>query len=357
MTAPTGRVSDRVSRAAAWVGAWALVVALFTVHERYAVRWFGSTRGWSSLLLRQSVSWLAWAALLPLVARAARRVPLRRGTLGRGLAAHAAVGAATAVLHSLLVAAVYPLFYYAPSAAALRDVFRERVAAAFAVNLLVYIALVAALQARRHAVGRAELEARSARAELGLLTAQLQPHFLFNALNSAVALIETDPPTAARMVRSLSDLLRRSLAGLRAGETTLDDELATLERYVAVQRVRFPTLAVTLDADAAARGALVPPLILQPLVENAIKFSVGARGEGVVRVEAVVAGDALRVSVSDDGVGFGAGAEQAGAGLGLPNVRARLASRYGDAHALACLPNEPRGARVVLTLPRAARPA
>ena len=355
---------NALSRAAAWVGAWALVVALFTAHEVLAVRWLGRTRGWQPLLLRQALSWLAWAALAPLVARAARRVPLRRDALVRGLTAHAAVGTALAVAHSLVVAAVYPLFYYAPSAAALRDVFRERVAAAFVVNLLVYVALVAALQAgaqsreaQRQALAHAESEARGARAELGLLTAQLQPHFLFNALNSAVALIESDPPAAARMVRSLSELLRRSLAGLRGTVTTLDDELSTLERYVAIQRVRFPSLAVTLDADAAARAALVPPLILQPLVENAIKYSVGARGEGAVRVEATVAGGALCLSVSDDGVGFGAGADRAGAGLGLPNVRARLASLYGDDHALALLPNAPRGARVVLTLPLVGRPA
>jgi len=182
---------------------------------------------------------------------------------------------------------------------------------------------------------REQLEVRLAQAQLESLKLQLRPHFLFNTLNSIIALISTDPHAAERMVAGLSELLRLTVHHSGDHEVPLERELETLTPYLEIQQIRFQDrLRVEIAIDPEVRQALVPNLVLQPLVENAMQHGIGPRATGG-RVEIVGRrrGEELMLEVSDDGVG----ARHAPGGkprerLGLGHTRARLKHLYGPRH-------------------------
>ena len=177
----------------------------------------------------------------------------------------------------------------------------------------------------------ARLQLRLSRTELQALKLQLQPHFLFNTLNAITALIHRDPPRAERMVSGLSELLRVSLGSAGDQEIPLARELEVLQHYVDIQQVRFEDrLTVAVDAPPDIQRALVPNLILQPLVENAIRHGLSGRAAaGHVDIVARRAGPRLVVTVEDNGVGETDPANRR-EGVGLGNSRARLRQLYGD---------------------------
>jgi LytS/YehU family sensor histidine kinase len=207
---------------------------------------------------------------------------------------------------------------------------------------------------RDREVRNSQLETRLARSQLQVLRAQLQPHFLFNTLNSIAALMHRDVESADRMVTRLGDLLRLSLSHTERQEVPLRQELAFLEKYLDIQRTRFrDRLTARVSADADALDGLVPSLILQPLVENAIRHGIEPRAAaGRVDVRARLDGDALVVEVEDDGPGLSPDArgEPNGCGIGLANTRARLEQLYGDRQRLT-LSNGPGGLLVRVELP------
>jgi two-component sensor histidine kinase len=180
---------------------------------------------------------------------------------------------------------------------------------------------------------REQLEARLARAQLQSLRLQLHPHFLFNTLNTINALIGTDRHAAERVISGLSELLRMSLSSASEQEVTLAKELELLAHYIEIQQIRFQDrLTVNFRIDPEARYALVPNLMLQPLVENAIRHGIAPRAApGHVVVTAARRGDRLELSVVDDGVGEKASRDHRD-GVGLGNTRARLLSLYGSEH-------------------------
>ena len=176
-----------------------------------------------------------------------------------------------------------------------------------------------------------QLQARLDQARLQALRLQLQPHFLFNTLNTITALVHRDPPSAERMVTGLSELLRVSLGNAGEQEVRLDRELEVLRHYIDIQLVRFSDrLSVRFDIDPAAREAMVPSLLLQPLVENAIKHGITPRvAAGHLNIVVRRRLDTLTLEVADDGVGT-RGSQPLSEGVGLGNARARLASLYGS---------------------------
>ena len=186
----------------------------------------------------------------------------------------------------------------------------------------------------RESRDREQLEVQLAQAQVQSLKLQLHPHFLFNALNTITALIGQDPGAAERMVSGLSDLLRLSLRHASEQEVPLERELEILQHYLEIQQIRFADrLTVRYDIDDAARQAMVPNLLLQPLVENAIRHGIAPRAApGTILVSARVAGDMVRLTVEDDGVG--PGPSSGGEGIGLRNTRARLERLYGIRHRL-----------------------
>lgn len=195
------------------------------------------------------------------------------------------------------------------------------------------------------------LKARLARSELQALKLQLQPHFLFNTLNTITALVHRDPVRAEQMVSGLSELLRASLGSAGEQEVTLARELDVLQHYVEIQQVRFgDRLVVRVEAAPDIQGALVPNLILQPLVENALKHGLSSRVQGgQVRVEAVRDGVWLSLRVVDDGVGEAPGVVRR-EGVGLSNTRARLQQLYGEHHRME-VAGDASGFRVLIDLP------
>lgn len=185
-----------------------------------------------------------------------------------------------------------------------------------------------------------ELQVSAREAELRAVRSQLNPHFLFNSLNSINALVGSDPEGARRMCEGLGDFLRRTLQLGAREAVTLDDELALVDRYLAIEQVRFGArLAVEREVAPEARACLLPPLLLQPLVENAVQHGLSGSGGGTVRIVAKRDGGSLVLEVSDRADGEAraasgtfaeaAGARGAGEGLGLANTQARLAAFLG----------------------------
>ncbi|HEV2329275.1 MAG TPA: sensor histidine kinase [Verrucomicrobiae bacterium] len=199
-----------------------------------------------------------------------------------------------------------------------------------------------------------ELETRLTQANLQALKIQLQPHFLFNTLNSISSLIHDNPKAADDMIGSLSQFLRTTLNVSAKDEIPLGAELEFLEHYLEIQQTRFgQRLKVCRDIDPGAAGALVPPLILQPLVENAIRHGIEpSEAGGTVAIRAARKNGCLHLEISDDGAGFSGGQLlRPGNGVGLSNTEARLQTLYGDKHQFTLTANQPMGASVKIDIP------
>jgi signal transduction histidine kinase len=196
----------------------------------------------------------------------------------------------------------------------------------------------------------AELERGRIEAQLKLLQAQIEPHFLFNTLANLDALIATDPSRAREMLRHLNDYLRATLAAARRERSPLGEEFALLRNYLEVLAIRMgPRLRFALALPSELAAFEIPPMLLQPLVENAVKHGLEPQvGGGTVSVVAKSNGKALVLEVADTGSG---GAAQGGAGVGLANVRERLAATYAGAARIEAGTNPAGGYTVTLTLP------
>jgi sensor histidine kinase YesM len=197
---------------------------------------------------------------------------------------------------------------------------------------------------------RLEAEKRSIEAHLKMLQAQVEPHFLFNSLANVAGLIEADPALARHLLEDLIRYLRASLKRTRAEGGTLGDELDLLEAYLDIFKIRLgPRLDYSFAVPDRLRALGFPPMLLQPLVENAIRHGIEPRiVGGRVDIAAVRLDGALELTVRDTGAGF---AEAMGQGLGLENVRARLAALFGDAGSLAIAELADGGVLATLKVP------
>jgi len=211
---------------------------------------------------------------------------------------------------------------------------------------------------RDNAVLQATLQAELASARLQTLRLQLNPHFLFNALNSIASLVPSDSAKADTAIAALSSFLRASLSVTRGEETTVETELQLVDAYLEIEVLRFEWLTVDLDVPDALRSACVPAFVLQLLVENAIRHGLAPRRTpGSVHIGARRDGDRLELRVTDDGVGFGAQSGDASLGIGLQNVRARLAQLHGADGTLTLEPATPQGTVATIRIPYRVCPA
>jgi two-component system, LytTR family, sensor kinase len=227
-------------------------------------------------------------------------------------------------------------------------------------DLMVYLAVFGAgvardyfLRYRARQEETAVLHAQLTQARLDALRSQLNPHFLFNTLNAISALVERDPRGTRRMIARLSDLLRHTLEDTGESEVSLRRELDLLEEYVELMQIRFQgKLTVNIRVAGDAGDALVPNLVLQPLVENAIKHGVARSGGGVITIAAQRRDGMLEIIVSDSGPGPAGGPE----GVGLRNTDARLAALYGPAHRVMLRAAPGGGTDAMLAIPFHTRP-
>jgi signal transduction histidine kinase len=351
-----------------WVR-WAAVVVVWTV-----VGLFYATRPYlnalalqrplptSSVVAANLLDAYVWALFTPAIVWLTRRFPLDRARWRSSLVVHLLAAVVLAALDVAVNVLATPLFYHEP-----RPAFGMYFGATFHWNLQWYWMVVGVLYAlgyyrkyRDRELRASHLETQLARAQLNALRMQIQPHFLFNALNTISELVYTDPAATEEMTTGQRRLIRERLEESDRQESTLAHEIEFLELYTAIEQVRFREwLAFEFDVPEETRDALVPSLLLQPLVENAIRHGVAPlHGPGTVRISARRDGDRLSLRVADDGVGLPPGGPDAlRAGIGIRNARERLQQLYGDDAALRLERNAPRGTCVHLSLPLRPAPA
>jgi signal transduction histidine kinase len=196
------------------------------------------------------------------------------------------------------------------------------------------------------------LKRQLAEAQLKMMQAQVEPHFLFNTLASVDYLIETDPGRASKMQKNLIQYLRAALPQMREGSTTLGKEIALCRAYLEILKVRMDDrLQFAINVPQGLASAQFPPMMLQSLVENAIKHGLEPKADGgALTISADISHGMLRVTVADTGLGFGAGGT-AGTGVGLANVRERLAALYGASAKLQVESNMPSGTIAIIEVP------
>lgn len=206
-------------------------------------------------------------------------------------------------------------------------------------------------EVKQRRLNEVEREKREVEAHLRLLQAQIEPHFLFNTLANVSSLIEVDAVQARRLLERLNDWLRVALARTRSESATLNDELTLLENYLQILQMRFGSrLRWQVEAAEDVRAINFPPMLLQPLVENAIRHGIEPKlGGGQLTISAKVEQGMLYLRVDDDGAGFNN--KTSGSGAGLENIRARLLVLYGSSAKLTLQTNEPGGVSSILELP------
>lgn len=318
-----------MKRALLVFGAWTAIALLFAIQMHYQVVSQGTPRPWGWIIAWQFVGWWSWAVFtFPVCAFAAWAVRMRRPIAL--LAAHIPMALVFGVSCAGLEGAVkWALGLYRTPHTFVTGI-TDSVAMYWTFNLLVY-AMVAGLY---HGWRSVRLETQLVQARLDALVGQLQPHFLFNTLHTISAFVLEDPKQANRMITRLSELLRQSFNRERGPLVTLEEELELLDHYVAIQEARFgDRLRVTFRVDPGAAAATIPTLLLQPLVENAIRHG-AVQGGAVAEVEiaATRSGERLHLEVRDNGPGFSNGAAGNGNGVGIANTRARLLELYGPGH-------------------------
>lgn len=318
-----------LARALALFALWTAVGLVFALPR------LAGAPDWQGPLLGSLAEWWSWGVMTPIIIVLNERLPIAGRPWFVRLAWQAALGVCATFLY-VYVNIVLTAWLQRTSVPDLASahLLLGALRGIFLWAMIVYILIAtawAAVRSRRRAqaaeLSMERLERRYAEARLNVLRLQLDPHFLFNALNTISAQLETEPKLARRMIEHLGDLLRLSLEPGSRHEVPLHEELAFLDHYLAIQRIRFgDRLEVRLEIAADVGQAMVPSLIMQPLVENAIRHGISRRaGGGTVVVSALRAGTLLEIRVSDDGVGLPPGwSLEHDAGLGLSATRERI---------------------------------
>jgi two-component sensor histidine kinase len=336
----------------------------------------GAPVNWSRVIAINALDWVTWALLLPFIVAVGRRIRLdgngkRAARVAGWIVLALAFCVVQASITGLVIRLTSPQFFgMAPPPGVnspprpLGEFLINWTLATSSLNLLifgmtagVFHALLYYRDVRARQLRESELQSRLARAELNVLRMQLQPHFLFNALHTVSSLMVSDVPTAQRVVAALGDLLRSSLDHTARQETCLRDELAFVQRYVDIQRARFRHRLV-VDVDVADRlgDALVPSLVVQPLIENAIRHGIepSAAG-GRIWIRATRRGDDVVLTVENDGTPNDRSSDGHGnrsrVAVGLANIEARLAHLYGSAQTCRADSNGDGRFTVTLTIP------
>jgi two-component system LytT family sensor kinase len=323
---------------------WAALTLLFTPEaylyfylKRQPIPW---RQTFQLTLVNSAIALL----FLPSIVWLTHRFPVERRTWRKSLAVHIPACLLFSMGHSFL----YWTTCYASNQLGETLFFR------FHPNLLTYWAIVGFTEAVDYFERYTRRERELANAQLLLLKSQLHPHFLFNSLHTISAMMREDLSAADQMLARLSDLLRLTIDSIGQHEVTLKQELEFVQKYLEIERIRFQErILLELNITPECLDAMVPSMMLQPLVENSIRHGFGARvGSGAIRIDAKQVQDRLTLKVLDSGKGFVFEAlNRAVEGLGLANTRRRLEQLYGPDHDLKCINLPTGGAAVSIELP------
>jgi hypothetical protein len=314
-----------------------------------------------------AVDWYPWAVLAPLVLALALRYPFARSNWPARIIYPHAIACVACLAVQAILRGTGGYFYAAlfenraSWAALVQEALIRSFLGVLAYWIIVSVAAFLHLQQviRQREVDQAQLEARLASAELETLRMQIQPHFLFNTLQAAITLVQEDPRAAEDVLLRLSQLLRIALDQMGKNEIPLSRELEFLDLYVGIQRQRFgDRLTVAIHADPAILDQLVPPLLLQPLVENAIRHGIGKhKGSDLIEVFARVANNGLEIEVwNGNSVVEESTDDLLRRGVGIRNTRARLEQLYGREASLILRSLGTRGVVALIFIPHRQMP-
>lgn len=348
-----------------WIAALWFVGGLFEATQAVLIMRFGEGRdgAWLPLFATSLATWLPWVLATPLVVSLARRYPVIRGTTLRTVAVHIVAFAAISVVAEGWSATLQVLFnpWGNRQPPTFWNTWRITLLYQVVMFLIAYalILTITYLVDSRENIARqmtetARLNEELSKAQLGALRRQMEPHFMFNTLNSIAGLVRDQRnDEAVSMIVGLSEFLRRATEDSHRSQVTLAEEVEYLQRYVDIQRVRFgERLRVSVDIPADLLDTQVPNLLLQPLVENAIKHGIAKRVVGGdVRVTGTSRDGSVCLSVYNDGPSFPEDWQTNGVGVGLANLRTRLQILYGDVSELQMRRAGADGVEVVVTLP------
>lgn len=358
-------MADPLKRWAVVVGIWTLI-ALFFISQSLVRRiTFELPLLWAETTGLELIYWYAWAVLTPIVLWLARRYRIRPDHRWEDIARHCAMAVVLGAAHGVITYLANIAVFGQPTVRNEPFTLQRFLALQLPVEtftgfykywliVIIWWALDYHRKYREQEVQAAQLETKLTQAQLQALKMQLHPHFLFNTLHAVSMLNFTDVDAANRMLVQLSDLLRLTLENSGAQEIRLRQELDFLRRYLEIEQTRFQDrLSVEIDADARLLDAQVPNLILQPLVENAIRHGLGKQARaGRLRIVARRDANDLILEVADDGPGLPEGWRlERDSGIGLSNTVARLRQLYGARHRFELVTPVSGGLLVRITLP------
>ncbi|HYH07621.1 MAG TPA: histidine kinase [Thermoanaerobaculia bacterium] len=326
---------------------WTFVAFFFAAHISLASAAFGRPEPFGRAIAIYMTCAVAWIAFTPLILRLSQRFRIAAPNVVPHIAVHALASVAFMFAGFTWFIVVAPYTVGPPfGTRSFVDGMKALLASQLQFELLRYWAVLAI----EHLLAASQLRAELAEARLEVLRRQLHPHFLFNTLNSISVLMFENVAQANRMLLRLSELLRAGLTTDSPHEVSLEHELSFLERYLDIERIRFgERLTVDIDVDPMTLRARVPNLILQPLVENAIRYGVAAVDRpSKVAIRAERDGSELRLHVRDDGPGLARNAKR---GVGLSNTEARLRQMYGPAQRMELTTPRNGGVLVSIAIP------
>ena len=352
---------------------WVLWVSYFLIWTAVGLFFASESALWGRYIFRTPVTWdqalksnlsfyYIWACIAPLVLWLGKRFRFERGSRTTSFLIHLPTSILLSTVQLLIAEIVVQSF--SPDRLQLYEAFRaiERTFVVyFHINLLTYWAILGIGYGREYyrkfrerEVRAAQLRTQLTQAQLQALKMQLHPHFLFNTFNTISSLMHKNVDDADRVLARLGDLLRYSLHNVGVQEVTLKEEIDFLQRYLEIEQTRFEDrLKVRINVEPEVLDCKVPNLILQPLVENSIRYAVAPRASGgCIEISARQVIGSLRISVVDDGPGLPEGYDfPANEGVGLRNSRERLEQLYGENHRFILSNKSPKGLEVAIVIP------
>jgi two-component system LytT family sensor kinase len=336
-----------------WILVGWLSLILIQVTQNYAFCiTLGMPWSWTYSLRYALVEFVFWAIMTSVVAHWAQRFPLTGTSRGRHLAILFSLTLFTLLGHAIYRVPLHRVMYNDPQPRAFLHLFVFQLVNNSLTDTCIFWAVVGICQAIRSVRRSQQREQELTKAQLEMLKGQLQPHFLFNTLNSISWLMRKDVEAADNMMTSLSDLLRTALSVPGSEEVTLREELHVLDLYLTIERARFRSrLTVLITVEPEALDCKVPGLLLQPIVENAVRHGVArVDGPSLVEIRAQREGGALCLSILDNGPGISEEISRR-EGIGMANTRERLEKYYGPAQSFRYSNRAAGGLSVNIRLP------